>query len=49
MTAIFSQPVSTDPMELILNRTWRAALAVTGADGLPLPRRPATSSARTRR
>src|SRR5258706_8642105 len=34
---IFSQPVSTDPMELILNRTWRAALAVTGADGLPLP------------
>ena len=30
---IFSQPVSTDPMELILNRTWRAALAVTGADG----------------
>ena len=34
---IFSQPVTTDPMELILNRTWRAALAVTGADGLPLP------------
>ena len=24
-----------DPVELILNRTWRAALAVTGADGLP--------------
>ena len=34
-TRIFSQPVSTDPVELILNRTWRAALAVTGADGLP--------------
>jgi len=34
---IFSQPVTTDPTELILNRTWRAALAVTGADGLPLP------------
>src|SRR5262249_23934998 len=34
---IFSQPVTTDPMELILNRTWRAALAVTGADGLPPP------------
>jgi len=28
-------PVSTDPTELVLNRTWRAALAVTGADGLP--------------
>jgi acetylornithine deacetylase/succinyl-diaminopimelate desuccinylase-like protein len=32
---IFAQPVSKDPVELILNRTWRAALAVTGADGLP--------------
>jgi acetylornithine deacetylase/succinyl-diaminopimelate desuccinylase-like protein len=27
--------VTKDPVELILNRTWRAALAVTGADGLP--------------
>jgi acetylornithine deacetylase/succinyl-diaminopimelate desuccinylase-like protein len=27
--------VTRDPIELILNRTWRAALAVTGADGLP--------------
>lgn len=26
---------STDPTELILNRTWRPALSVTGADGLP--------------
>ena len=29
------QPISEDPKELILNRTWRAALAVTGADGIP--------------
>ena len=28
-------PLSTDPTELILNRTWRPALAITGADGLP--------------
>jgi acetylornithine deacetylase/succinyl-diaminopimelate desuccinylase-like protein len=32
---LFAEPVSRDPIELILNRTWRAALAVTGADGLP--------------
>src|SRR5438132_5055876 len=30
-------PVSTDPYELILNNTWRPALAITGAAGLPLP------------
>ena len=30
-----SQPVAKSRVELILNRTWRAALAVTGADGLP--------------
>ncbi|MBK7535759.1 MAG: M20 family metallopeptidase [Myxococcales bacterium] len=29
------QPVIADPAELILNRTWRPALAITGADGLP--------------
>jgi acetylornithine deacetylase/succinyl-diaminopimelate desuccinylase-like protein len=29
------QPVSDDLSELILNRTWRPALSVTGADGLP--------------
>ncbi|HEX7348047.1 MAG TPA: M20 family metallopeptidase [Rhodanobacteraceae bacterium] len=29
------QPVSTDKVELILNRSWRPQLAVTGADGLP--------------
>jgi acetylornithine deacetylase/succinyl-diaminopimelate desuccinylase-like protein len=27
--------LSQDPIELIANNTWRAALAVTGADGLP--------------
>ena len=30
-----AQPVSNDPIELIINSTWRATLAVTGADGLP--------------
>ena len=29
------QPLSTDPTELIINNSWRATLAVTGADGLP--------------
>jgi acetylornithine deacetylase/succinyl-diaminopimelate desuccinylase-like protein len=29
------QPVTRDPAELILNRTWRPALATTGADGFP--------------
>ena len=28
-------PVTKDPAELILNRTWRPALAITGADGMP--------------
>jgi acetylornithine deacetylase/succinyl-diaminopimelate desuccinylase-like protein len=28
-------PVSHDPAELVLNRTWRAALSVVGAAGLP--------------
>ena len=27
--------MSSDPVELVLNRTWRPALSVTGADGLP--------------
>jgi acetylornithine deacetylase/succinyl-diaminopimelate desuccinylase-like protein len=31
------RPVSVDPLELILNNTWRPALAITGAAGLPLP------------
>jgi acetylornithine deacetylase/succinyl-diaminopimelate desuccinylase-like protein len=29
------KPLNDDLAELILNRTWRAALSVTGADGLP--------------
>lgn len=32
---VFVQPATKDPVELILNRTWRAALAVVGAEGLP--------------
>jgi acetylornithine deacetylase/succinyl-diaminopimelate desuccinylase-like protein len=30
-----TRPVSEDPTTLVLNRTWRPALAVTGMDGLP--------------
>ncbi|MDZ7736676.1 MAG: M20 family metallopeptidase [Gammaproteobacteria bacterium] len=30
-----TQPDSTDPAELILNRSWRPALEVTGAAGIP--------------
>ncbi len=30
-----TQPMNDSNVELILNRTWRAALSVTGADGLP--------------
>ena len=29
------QPVTKDPIELLLNRTWRPALAITGQEGLP--------------
>ncbi len=29
------KPVSADPVELLVNNTWRPSLAVTGADGLP--------------
>ena len=28
-------PVTTDPVEALLNNTWRPALAVTGVDGMP--------------
>jgi acetylornithine deacetylase/succinyl-diaminopimelate desuccinylase-like protein len=31
------QPVTLDPVQLILNRTWRPGLAITGADGWPTP------------
>jgi len=30
-----AQPISNDPTELIINSTWRATVAVTGAEGLP--------------
>ncbi|HEY6483607.1 MAG TPA: M20/M25/M40 family metallo-hydrolase [Steroidobacteraceae bacterium] len=29
------RPLSNDPVELLINSTWRPALAVTGADGFP--------------
>ena len=29
------RPVSNDPVELLVNSTWKATLAVTGADGMP--------------
>ena len=32
---IQTEPVHDDPAELILNRSWRSALTVIGADGLP--------------
>jgi acetylornithine deacetylase/succinyl-diaminopimelate desuccinylase-like protein len=44
------RPVSDDPTELILNRTWRPALSITGLEGAPRIRdagnvlRPATSA-----
>ena len=31
----FTLPTSKDPVDVILNRTWRASLSVVGADGLP--------------
>ena len=31
------QPMAADLSDLVLNRTWRPMLAVTGAEGLPLP------------
>jgi acetylornithine deacetylase/succinyl-diaminopimelate desuccinylase-like protein len=33
-----SRPVTTDPVESILNRTWRSTLSVVGAAGLPPPK-----------
>jgi len=32
-----TQPMSDDPTELVLNRSWRPQLAVTGISGLPQP------------
>jgi acetylornithine deacetylase/succinyl-diaminopimelate desuccinylase-like protein len=31
----FALPTTTDPVEALLNRTWRPTLSVTGADGFP--------------
>ena len=33
-----AHPVTTDPVESILNRTWRSTLSVVGAAGLPPPK-----------
>jgi acetylornithine deacetylase/succinyl-diaminopimelate desuccinylase-like protein len=33
--AKFALPTTTDPVEALLNRTWRPTLSVTGADGFP--------------
>src|ERR1700674_4274250 len=30
-----TRPLTTDPTELVLHRTWRPALSIIGADGLP--------------
>src|SRR5438477_4520354 len=32
-----AKPMADDPVELVLNRTWRPQLALTGIDGLPKP------------
>ncbi|MDH3285280.1 MAG: M20/M25/M40 family metallo-hydrolase, partial [Acidobacteriota bacterium] len=34
-----AQPVSNDPTELLLNKTWRPQMEITGAAGLPAPDR----------
>jgi acetylornithine deacetylase/succinyl-diaminopimelate desuccinylase-like protein len=31
------KPMSEDPVELVLNRTWRPQLSITGVEGLPAP------------
>jgi len=33
-----TQPVGNEPVELVLNNTWRPTLCITGADGLPATR-----------
>ena len=34
-SSTFAIPTTTDPVEALLNRTWRPTLSVTGADGFP--------------
>jgi acetylornithine deacetylase/succinyl-diaminopimelate desuccinylase-like protein len=32
---VFALPTTTDPVEALVNRTWKPTLSVTGAEGLP--------------
>ena len=34
-SSTFALPTTTDPLEALLNRTWRPTLSVTGAEGFP--------------
>jgi acetylornithine deacetylase/succinyl-diaminopimelate desuccinylase-like protein len=34
-STLFALPTTTDPVEALLNRTWRPTLSVTGAEGFP--------------
>ena len=34
-SSAFALPTTTDPLEALLNRTWRPTLSVTGAEGFP--------------
>ena len=34
-SSTFTLPMTTDPVEALLNRTWRPTLSVTGAEGFP--------------
>ncbi len=34
-SSVFTLPTTTDPVEALVNRTWRPTLSVTGAEGLP--------------
>jgi acetylornithine deacetylase/succinyl-diaminopimelate desuccinylase-like protein len=38
----FALPTTTDPLQALLNRTWLPTLSVTGAEGFPPSRMPAT-------
>lgn len=34
-SSVFALPTTTDPVQALLNRTWRPTLSVTGAEGFP--------------
>ncbi len=34
-STVFALPTTTDPVEALVNRTWKPALSVTGAEGFP--------------